>query len=206
MIRLDGHEDQAGAWDVLKNAHGSLAWDVGANIGQSTQVLARNFETVIAFEPCEESASILRAEAPGNVRVIEAAVSSEVGVIQLEEAERSIRTGQLVTGVGLPIWGERLGLRTVPSITLDSRADERPDFIKVDTEGHEVEVVRGGLTAFASCPSVIIECHRAENEGPIREMLPMFEWEVLRHGDYVRKDGPLYAHHYWIVGRNGSAC
>lgn len=208
IYRLDDHQDQAGAWDVLLEAKGQIAWDIGANIGQSTKVLAEGFEYVMAFEPCAESAAILRAEAPDNVEVFEWAVSDTTGEIQLEEADRSIRTGQLVTGVGLPIWGERIGLRTVPSIALDDHVGfgpaglPRPDFIKVDTEGHEVQVVRGGVQSFAGCPNVIIEIHRAENEAPIREMLPMFEWKILRHGDYVAKDGPLWTHHYWMVGEN----
>lgn len=47
--RLDDHRDQAGAWDVIEAARGRLAFDIGANVGQSTRVLARGFDRVVAF-------------------------------------------------------------------------------------------------------------------------------------------------------------
>jgi hypothetical protein len=33
ITRLDNHEDQAGAWDVISSAAGALAFDIGATWG-----------------------------------------------------------------------------------------------------------------------------------------------------------------------------
>ena len=67
MLRLDDHQDQAGAWDVIENAKGHLAFDVGGNIGQAATVLANRIKQVVSLEPCAESCEILKAESPQKV-------------------------------------------------------------------------------------------------------------------------------------------
>lgn len=203
LTRLDTHRDQAGAWDVISGASGNLALDIGSNIGQAARVLAQNFTRVVSLEPCEESYSVLAAEMPANVTCLPHAVSDHDGEITLDVADRSIGTGQLVTGPGLPMWGERTGTRTVKATTLDSLLATYgpPDFVKVDVEGHECQVLAGGTRLFTEVrPYVIVEVHRAENELGVRGYLPGYDLTVLRHGDYVRKDGVVYQNHYWIHG------
>lgn len=199
--RMDTHQDQRG-WDVLEGATGKLAFDIGANIGQSTRVLARGFEQVIALEPCQESYDILRHEMPGNVTALFLAAADHNGELVLDEAERSIMSGQLVTGEGLPMWGERKGTRTVPCHTVDWLTEQcgPPDFIKVDTEGSEVSVLRGAeLTLKEHRPRLIVEMHRAEHGHLVRNMLKGYEITELRHGDYVRHGGPVWTHHWWYI-------
>lgn len=201
IVRLDAHQDQAGSWDVLMEATGRLAFDIGANIGQSTRVLAGGFEQVIALEPCRESFEILQKEMPENVLALELAASDHNGQLILDVADRSISTGQLVTGPGLPMWGERQGTRTVDCATVDWMAEcsGPPDFIKVDTEGSEVAVLRGAQRTLAEYrPRLLIEMHRAEHDEPVRKMLEGFDITELRHGDYVRKGGPVHLNHWWL--------
>lgn len=203
ITRLDSHSDQAGAWDVLRNATGDLCFDIGANIGQSTKVLAKGFKRVIAFEPCLESFDILQVEMPQNVTPVQIAVSSRTGDIVLCEAAHSITTGQLVTGEGLA-WGALTGSRKVPARALNRLVTDfgMPDFIKIDTEGHEVEIVRGGLECLRAVPSFIIEIHKEENEELIRELLPKTQWVKLTHAATVH---PAFVKdHFWIVGTNGT--
>lgn len=201
MRRLDDHQDQAGAWLVLAQATGRMAFDVGANVGQSTRVLARNFDHVVAFEPCQESFEILAIEAEEHVTPVCAAVSARDGEIALDEAAMSIATGQLVTGPGLALWGERVGRRTVPAVTLDSMTEHfgYPDFLKVDVEGHEVEVLRGAQKLLcASHPEVIVEIHQEDNEAPVRALLAGYDLVKLTHGDYVRPGGEIHRNHFWL--------
>jgi FkbM family methyltransferase len=201
--RMDAHQDQAGAWDVLCDARGKLAFDIGSNIGQSTAVLAARFDQVVALEPCAEAYEILAAEMPENVFTLESAAADHHGHLVLDEAERSIGTGQLVTGPGLPMWGDRTGTRTVACTTLDSlaRLFGAPDFIKIDTEGSEVAVLAGARQVFNEArPRVIVEVHRAENNQAVRDLLPGYAITELRHGGYVRKGGPVWTHHHWLVG------
>jgi FkbM family methyltransferase len=207
MIRLDHHQDQAGAWDVLKAARGILAFDVGANIGQATRVLAERFGHVVAFEPCVESFEILAAEMPTKVDCLNVAVSDHEGELTLTETAHSIRTGQLTTGEGLA-WGAAVGERTVPCVTLDTMVEKfgPPDFVKIDTEGAEIGVLEGAQRTLAEHrPRVIVEVHREENGPLVRALLSDYDLTELRHGDYVRQGGHTWCNHFWLWGDHAAA-
>lgn len=204
IVRLDHHRDQRG-WDVMEAASGKVAWDVGANIGQSTRVLAARFDQVLAFEPCAESYAILYDESPENVEALPFAIGREDGHMKLDIFEYSIKTGQLVSpGRPLPVWGGRRGSCTVTCRSLDSLMmhNDPPDFLKCDVEGSEVEVVAGGSQTFLQLPHCIIEVHREEHEQQLRDLLPYWKWEVLRHGTYVAQGGTLWRNHFFMVGEN----
>lgn len=205
ITRLDYHRDQAGAWDVLESAHGSIAWDVGANILQASKVLAQHFDRVLAFEPCRESYAIAAAEAPANVEVLPIAISATNGHVRLTETEHSITTGQLTTGEGLS-WGRALRTRRVPCRTLDSLLGTNPvpDFVKIDVEGHELAVIAGGCRLFSEfCPDVLIEVHREANGPEIRRLLSDYLFTELRHGPPVPVGSYTWHNQYWMVGTRG---
>jgi FkbM family methyltransferase len=184
--RLPDVTDAPTFWGLLGSFSGDLAFDVGANIGQAARVLAPRFARVVSFEPCEESVSVLEAEKPANVEVWPVAVSSVAGEVELDECASSIRTGQLTTGTGLG-WGPIIGSRLVPSTTLDEAVAHMgvPDLVKVDTEGHEVQVLEGGPGLIGERRSVLlIEVHDQLNEAPIRRLLDGWRVERIGH-DYL---------------------
>jgi len=73
---------------LLESIQGDLAYDVGANIGQSANILARQFRQVESFEPCVESFDVLRHKVPANVSARCLAVSDRDGMVLLAETER----------------------------------------------------------------------------------------------------------------------
>ena len=183
----------------MQHAQGMLAFDIGANIGQSTRVLAENFVKVIAFEPCIESYEILAREAPRCVEAVWTAVSSQSGHVVLTETAQHIETGQLTTGIGLH-WGPVVGERKVPAITLDQATEQygTPNFVKIDTEGHEVEVVHGGQVLLSTeFPTLLIEVHRKENEQILRDLLLGYNIEKLEH-ESLRPESEIRQNHFWL--------
>lgn len=198
--RLDSHHDPYFVWNVFAETTGKLAFDVGANIGQSTKVLAKGFKRVVAFEPHPESFDILNVEMPMNVEAKNFALTSVEGSVHLDVASYSNSTGQYVTGEGLH-WGDLTDKVEVEGHTLDWCVEKfgSPSFVKIDTEGHEVEVVRGGPKLFASRPKAVIEIHKAENEKLIRQLLPEYEWLKVEHP--LRVESPIRQNHFWLVSQ-----
>jgi FkbM family methyltransferase len=119
-----------------------VAFDVGAHRGETTLKLLRAFPGVAvhAFEPMPDSFSALRqATAGSGARITNAAVSDTSGTVTMARGEASYRAS--VHGSG-----ERV---QVPAVTLDEYVLEhgldRLDLLKIDTEGHEAAVLRGGI-------------------------------------------------------------
>lgn len=178
----------------MSTVRGRLAFNIGANIGQAARVLAPNFRTVVALEPCKESFDILLEESAPNVLPIMAAVSAETGSVELTESADSIATGQLTTGSGLS-WGAALGTRSVDSVTIDDLVAHygQPDFVNVDTEGHEVAVMEGWTRR--KCEA-LIECHREEHEELVR-LLYGAPLRRLSHAKPVAEN--TRRNHYWLT-------
>lgn len=159
-------------WALLGKQKGRLLFDVGANVGQAAAHMGRNFDIVVSFEPCKESYRVLAAECAPNVVPVCEAVSNTDGFILLSESSNSIRDGSLTTGSGKLCWGVNVGMRGVPACTLNSAAEEygTPDVVKVDVEGHEIQVLEGATELFGYS-NFFIEVHDARFEDQIVDLL-----------------------------------
>lgn len=209
MSKVTFASDHPDVWAMYPTLKGHLAFDIGANGGMVTEMLAPNFDHVVAFEPCKESADELRALHLENVTVNEVAVTTSNGTIWLEEMDRSTAgMGELVTASAetelSKFWGTKTGDREVPAVRLDTCFDlyGRPDFIKIDTEGHEREVVESGEQKLNVWhPRMIIEIHRADYGEAIRNLLSTYSWDTYLHPIYQKRHSSLLNQHYWMVSR-----
>lgn len=136
--------------------------DIGANFGLHSVLLSTRFPdlTVDAFEPVPTTLEMLRANAARNgckgLRIHACAVSDADGEVMI--------TTQLATGNHL-VSSARSAVHPfslrVPAITLDSfwqRQGNPPvDLVKVDVEGAEWHVLRGGAAFFSRRPLLMIE-------------------------------------------------
>ena len=69
---------------------------------------------------------------------------------------------------------------TVKFVTLDS-LNLQPDFLKIDVEGYEMNVLKGALDTLRRCrPKLIIETHSSTSEKQVMNFLSR-EGYVLRH-------------------------
>jgi FkbM family methyltransferase len=174
---------------------GDVVYDIGANIGVYARVMIQWMEagTVIAFEPMTENLDLLQSNVrlghlEDRVRVVPLALSDRDGTEDLQIDDVSSGTAVLsrVSG-GKPSAGRQhrgLGTKTeqVEVARLDSTVTALslppPAVMKIDTEGAEAMVVRGGIeTLSAHRPRLAIATH---GEQPAHEKI-----ELLRPLGYA---------------------
>ncbi len=184
--------------DLYETFSGGLAIDVGASGGRVANILADNFDRVIACEPSHQPFKLMAGNVARNVVPLEVAVSDETGRIKLTYRAMSEGRGYLFTGDSLPEWGHSTGEVEVASVTLDDLSESYgyPDFVKIDTEGHEVQVVLGGKQTFGRRPQFVIEIHSEDNGEFVRRKIAGHR--VVRHEKH-EVDSFNWKNHYWIV-------
>ena len=168
---------------------GTVAVDVGANVGLFTLALATRVGLkgcVIAIDPLEENVARIEAGASlnrlGNVRTACcAAGSSEPGTMQLYLAADSAFTSSEKPKEG----GTGVGTRTVAQRTLDSlwRSNGSPlvTFVKIDVEGAEFSVLQGARDLLSICaPVLLVEANTSERLDSIRKLLGVHGYVLRR--------------------------
>lgn len=154
-------------------------YDIGAHAGFHTLFCALRAHQTIAFEPHPANrASIERQMTlnPGlNARVLPYALSDTNGASAL--AEPSNRSMAYVSDDGvIPI-----ELRTMDSLVAQGMAP--PDLIKMDVEGHELRVLRGGAeTIKAHHPIILCDRNDENTSTEVAELLAEFNYLVT--GDF----------------------
>lgn len=142
-------------------APGDTFIDVGAHIGWFSTLASRIVQPsgrVIACEPYPANAAALRENlalnGAMNVEVVEAALGGQVGALRLAMVGDS---GD-VTSLD---WARR-GHVDVPMTTLDEITPEAEyvKLLKIDVEGWETNVLRGGARTLAHTSNVMIEINR----------------------------------------------
>ncbi len=148
---------------------GMRIFDIGANIGYYAVMesqLTGPLGQVVAIEPSPENVALLRRNleqnAVDNVVVREGAVSNSTGDRELHlSAQSNLNTFHDVGSGTVHLAGKTVSvqLKTVPAL-----AEEfgQPDILRMDVEGHEVEVIGGLLEAAESGktrPMIIFETH-----------------------------------------------
>lgn len=122
------------------------AVDCGAHVGYWTFNLAHEFAHVHAFEPvaAHRECFIKNTDGLSNVTLHAKALGKEPGSIRIE-TEQGSSGNSFVGGAG-----------DIPMVTLDSLHLADVDFMKLDVEGFEENVLRGASDTIDRCRPVII--------------------------------------------------
>jgi FkbM family methyltransferase len=135
-----------------------VAVDVGAHVGLWSMQLAKRFQTVQAFEPVAHfrdcfALNVIGA-GPANVFLNTCALGNEVTSVAMS-IDPADSGG---THVDLSRGDVTTPPRLVQMRRLDDHVFADVDFIKIDCEGYELEVLKGGAETLARCkPCVIVE-------------------------------------------------
>jgi FkbM family methyltransferase len=144
--------------------------DVGAHAGLYTWFLRRHSAHCIAFEPNPHMAAILRRRFPSGVDIRNQALSDKPGKAVLRIPTRSAKPdpGRATIEAGNVLSGSSAihDQIEVETVTLDQAIHEAVGFIKVDVEGHELNVLRGAEHILQEDrPNLILELEDRHHPG-----------------------------------------
>lgn len=141
--------------DSAANANSLVIFDVGANIGDWSVALLKQLKAhgidkgmdIFLFEPVLSTSRTLKGNLPTNnpcLHIEELALSSSVGTAEIYVAAENAGTNSLHAD---PATAHETALivRTTAADFCQSRGIRHIHLLKCDTEGHDMEVIRGAL-------------------------------------------------------------
>jgi FkbM family methyltransferase len=151
---------------------GGVFYDIGANVGFFSVIASRLVGAsgrVVAFEPVPRNLAYVRLNCRinrcSNVRVVEAAVSDRSG-------EGTLMLARFAGGAALSVAGpppDFLREMRVTTVALDdwlaAQGGPRPDVVKIDVEGAELQALQGMRRILAELrPRILLEVDGADRD------------------------------------------
>lgn len=158
---------------------GKVVYDIGAFHGLLTIYFARTAKEVVAWEPTAFNRRRLLENVELNrfphVTVRPYALGAENASLAIHYDSRRAGTASLVGHASTGDQAETIEVRRLD----DERDLPKPDFIKIDTEGYELEVLKGAVNTLQSVPDLFLEMHGADADDKRRrvEAIVAFLWE-----------------------------
>lgn len=141
----------------------SVFWDIGASVGPYSLIAAALGHTVYAFEP----------NGPSYGELCQNILINSIDVTPFPVA---VSTGERIQKQYVHTWGAGAGShsfqkkfeRSVPVLcyTADEIADSTgmPDYVKIDVDGGEIEVIESGRSVWENVRSMMIEVSRGTKD------------------------------------------
>jgi len=165
-------EPKTAAWFQVEE--GDVVVDIGAHIGRFTLASARKASIVVAIEPVPSNFSILKENVALNGFKNVIAMSIAISDREDESPLYLPREGDTATSSLEPTWSARLNRPSeamaldVECRTLDSLVAsldmEVIHWLKIDVEGHEVPVLKGGESALRRTKNLVLEVTAGNEE------------------------------------------
>lgn len=133
----------------------AIFFDIGANVGLYTILMARRCRHVYAFEPLPRNlrylARAVEINRLSNVTIVPCAVADRVALTYFEAGE-NCATGYVAETGAQPVL-------TVSCDEFMDRCGVVPSLLKIDVEGGEIVVLRGASRSLASRPHILLSTH-----------------------------------------------
>jgi FkbM family methyltransferase len=191
------HEPEVQNAIVAGVGPGAVVYDIGAHIGMmalGTALLVGDLGLVVAFDGDPENIARLQEHCARNglenrLRVVHTVVWSRTAVegIGFRRGATARSQGGVQADGNSPVLGSGEVIN-VPAVRLDDfigAGVPAPQLIKIDVEGGEYEVLRGGEELFAKQrPLVIVEVHHQQAAEQITSWLSEYQycaqWKIPR--------------------------
>lgn len=185
---FDGYEEKYSSALFARLEKNDIVFDIGANVGLYVdKFLAANCQ-VVAFEPDPTTFDYLRSKYESNeyVDLVNSAISNKTGEVYFA----SINDLGVTNGIA------ESGEISVQCSTLDDyslHSNIKPNVLKIDVEGFEIEVLRGAEETLKSVRLIGIEIHYSilKKRGinlPLRDI----ENILLSYGFKLEKTDPSH--------------
>lgn len=173
---------------------GMTVIDVGANVGVYTVSAAQQVGTsgrVIAIEPFSGCVQCLeetrRVNNFSQIQICHGAVSDRIGTAKLT-VQPSSELNELIVDSEESIENfEEVRMLTLDSL-IESENLDRLDFLKIDAEGHELQVLQGSDRILTQYKPVILYENIAGSKGsnlPVAQHLTANGYQLFRYQPYV---------------------
>jgi FkbM family methyltransferase len=192
---------------------GMLLFDIGAHYGIFSLAAVHAGGKAVAVEPSPVAAHMISVQAAingcaENIQVVRAAVSSEVGIMGLLSSG-VFSDGYFRVASNRP----KSELIQTPALTIDELTQRfgPPTHIKIDVEGHETSVLRGGgVTLARHSPLLFLEVHNemvtsegGDPDGVLDELARIGYNTFGLRGEAIKKSAILKYPIVRIVARRG---
>ena len=166
----EGYEERFAERMFEELREGDIVWEVGANVGLYTREFCHRVGgagRVIAFEPtpvCYEKLNAnCESEIGQNCETHQLALGASDGEVEMQLADDPLgATHSVLTEEQKLAGAKTIAVEMVRGETLaQDRGMPRPNFLKVDVEGSELDVFQGlgGLLAEEGCRAIFCEVH-----------------------------------------------
>lgn len=182
-----------------EGSRAKLVLDIGANHGTMGQALEANDYDVVSFEPQPELFKLVLSK---NVRGIKhnCALGDVEGVAPMPRLRYDEKNNFGGMGLG---FRSVLGSIEVPVRTLDSFNFDNVGLIKLDVEGYEERVLRGGQETIARCrPILYVEDDRMAQSKSLREFIESLGYTITEHKPPLYREQNFFGYHKNIWDKN----
>jgi FkbM family methyltransferase len=165
-----------------------VIWDVGANVGLfsfAAAHLAGETGKIFAFDADTWLVQLLRRSASiqpstsAPVQIVPVAVANSCDLRTFNIASRS-RSSNFLQGYGQSQTGGIAEQQTVISVSIDWLSERLPppDVIKIDVEGAELEVLRGGVGLLRNKSPVVLCEVCSESSREVTDLLKSIGYKI----------------------------
>lgn len=176
---------------IVKTGDGKALLDIGGHTGLFALLISQSFSKIVAFEPAQDTYKLLSRNIALNPQLD--FIPEQMGVSDREDDLEFIVTGQN-SGMNKIAKTETEKFETsyiIKCTTLDSFVSKSPELpgvscIKIDTEGHELEILRGAKKTIESNKDIII-LYENSSYAEIQTLLKSYEMKSFG----ITKDGVI---------------